>query len=169
MRIAITLLGCALLACRPPVGAAPAVPAPPRAGGQTLFVGLDRDICFGTCPAYKIEIDRDGAVRYTGRADVCEPGPISGRLSDDQMNKLRTAISTSGFAAIPEHCCDCPVSDTPTITLTVGDPPPLKTVVDSYGCEGGTTPVEALADTIDRIVGIERWIGTKEERKNCQW
>lgn len=55
------------------------------------------------------------------------------------------------------------------ITLTVADPPPLKTVVDTYGCEGRSTPVRALADTIDRIVNIERWIGTRDERKNCRW
>ena len=159
----------ALVACAPRALPVPAAPARSASSGTTLLVRLDRAICLGTCPAYTIVVDHSGAIRFHGQSNVCEPGEIAERLSSEQVSNLRTAIAESGFASTPEHCCDCNVTDTPTITLTVADPPPARTIVDTYGCEEASTPVQRLAERIDAIVRIERWIGTEEERKKCRF
>jgi len=37
---------------------------------STLRIGLKRGTCFGSCPAYELEIRGDGTVRYKGQAHV---------------------------------------------------------------------------------------------------
>lgn len=50
----------------------------------------------------------------------------------------------------------------------IADPPPEKTIIETYGCDVQTTPVRTLAAEVDRVLQVERWIGTAEQRKNCQ-
>jgi hypothetical protein len=129
------------------------------------LVSLQRDRCIGWCPAYRVDIDVDGAVRYEGRGNVCRD-EASDRLTPWKLEALREAITRSNFANLREHCCDCPVNDNATTTITVSDPPPAKTVVDAaYPCPGAPLSISKLADEIDEIVDIERWIGTDEERR----
>jgi hypothetical protein len=46
--------------------------------------------------------------------------------------------------------------------------PPAKTIVDAGDpCPGAPLTISELADDIDQIVDIERWIGTADARKNC--
>ena len=51
--------------------------------------------------------------------------------------------------------------------ITVADGRPPKTIDDYHGCEATPKPIRELEDAIDRIIGIEKWIGKIEERKNC--
>ena len=157
----VVLVGCAT---RTPTLAARSLPAP-----AAPLVSLERERCFGWCPAYRIDIDVDGRVRYEGRGHVCKD-EASDRLTAAKLAALRAAIARSSFATTPEHCCDCPVSDSPTITITVSDPPPAKTIVDAGdSCPGAPLTISKLADDIDAIVDIERWIGTDEERTHCHF
>jgi uncharacterized protein DUF6438 len=160
--LAALLAGCASRGGAP-VAKSPAGVTPPPA----LLVSLQRDRCFGSCPAYRLEIDTDGAVRFDARAYLCTEGPEAFRLPPETVAALRAAIARSGFATTPEHCCDCPIADTSDLTLTVADRAPPKTIVDSDCAEAPTT-VRDLAQAIEAIVGIERWIGTKEERDGCR-
>jgi len=142
-------------------------PAHPTAGARPsgTLVSLQRDRCFGTCPAYRLDIDTDGTVRYEGRANVCKDEATE-RLPPAKLADLRTAIGRSRFASIPEHCCDEPCSDTSLLTVTVADPPPARTLLDS-DCYSRPTPIQDLANAIEKIVDIEHWIGTDEERSHC--
>lgn len=125
---------------------------------------LQRDPCFGFCPAYRLDIDTDGRVRYEGRANVCKDEAVE-QLPPAKVAELRAAIARSRFASIPEHCCDEPCSDTSLLTVAVAEPPPARTLVDS-DCYNRPTPIQDLADAIDKIVDITHWIGTEEERSH---
>src|SRR5262245_18879573 len=37
----------------------------PARSGEIVSVGIHRTVCFGKCPDYKIEIDKDGTATYT--------------------------------------------------------------------------------------------------------
>jgi hypothetical protein len=97
---------------------------------------------------------------------ICVEGPEFERLRPETVAALRAAIARSGFDTVPEGCCDSPCSDTSVLTLTVGDPR-RKTIVDSE-CPGTMETVRDLARAVERIVGIERWIGTAEQRDSCR-
>lgn len=36
-------------------------------GSQIQELAMERTACFGQCPAYRVEIKKDGSVKYTGR------------------------------------------------------------------------------------------------------
>ncbi len=166
MRIAAVAVSFAFAACASSGAVFPeARPGP--AGGEVLL-RLRRGGCLGSCPSYVVTVYRDGAVRYEGQGIVCDPGPISARLSVEQMAELRAAIVRSHISTVPLHCCDRPCSDTPTIVLTVAEPLPERTLIDSV-CLSEVTPVQSLASDVDRVLRIERWIGTKEQRENYVW
>ena len=138
----LLLAGCATPA-RTPVPQSPrrAAPAAPP------LVSLQRDKCFGWS-AYRLDIYIDGTVRYEGRGHVCKD-EASDRLTSAKTAALRAAITRSNFATTPEHCCDCPVSDSPTTTITVSDPPPAKTIVDAGSpCPDAPLTISKLADDI---------------------
>lgn len=151
---------------RHPSNEAMVMPADKTASG--LLVKLERTSCFGTCPAYIVEVDRSGSVGYEGRANVCTPGRASDRVSTEIIAELRQAITDSRFRETSERCCDCPVADAPSAVITVADGAQPKTIVVSDGC-AGPSPVRALADKFDVLLNTERWIGTRENRKKCLW
>lgn len=159
---ALIIAGCATPMNQPSTVAG--VDAPPR----DLLLRFERTSCLGTCPVYLVEVDEDGAVRYEGRANVCTPGKISALLAPSVVSDLRRAIAESHFMTTPEHCCDCPIADTPSVVVTVADKGSRKTIVDSAGCQAPTS-VRDLEHSFEKLLGTERWTGTKEERKNCAW
>ncbi|MCF8448511.1 MAG: DUF6438 domain-containing protein [Taibaiella sp.] len=45
-----------------------------KATNEIVSVGMHRTVCFGTCPDYKIEIDRNGSVTYTAIRFTADTG-----------------------------------------------------------------------------------------------
>lgn len=164
-RIAVMLIGL-LAGCARRGGSAGQIPTAELL--PKFLVSIERSSCFGSCPAYRLEIETDGAVRFDARSHICVEGPESARLPAEKVAALRAAITDSNFATTPEGCCDLPCSDTSVLTLTVADPVlrKRKTIVDS-DCPGSPTTVRDLTRTLEAIVGIERWIGTPEQRESC--
>ena len=166
MKRLVVLLEAVLAGCA--THAAPTRDTPTAALPAKVLVRIERSSCFGSCPAYRLEIGADGAVRFDARGHICVEGPGSERLPAEKLAALRAAIARSPFATTPEHCCDLPCSDTSVLTLTVmlEDPPMRKTIADS-DCPESQTTVRDLASAIEAIVGIERWIGTPAQREAC--
>src|SRR5262245_61810660 len=84
------IVGCAAGSGAPPARSPPAPPA------HALLVSLQRDSCFGWCPAYRLDIDVDGTVRYEGRSHVCKD-EASEQLPPAKVAALRAAITRSNF------------------------------------------------------------------------
>jgi hypothetical protein len=135
---------------------------------KNLLLRLERTLCFGSCPDYVVEVDSDGALRYQGNLYVLTAGKSSGHLAPTTIAELRDAIDNAHFADTPVKCCDCLDStDAPSAMITVADGRPPKTIDDYHGCEATPKSIRELEDAIDRIIGIEKWIGKREERQNC--
>jgi hypothetical protein len=165
-RIAITI--CALAACSTTTSSSSGTKSAGAAGGNASLLRLERGSCFGKCPSYVLEVDTDGHVRFEGALHVCTSGRVSRQLDPAKVREVRSAIARFKFATIPIHCCDCPVTDTSIVTLTVADSGPARTILDTEGCEGGPASVRALANAIDDIVGTKRWIEWNEEGYRCE-
>jgi hypothetical protein len=137
-----------------------------RGADAELLVRLERTPCFGTCPAYVVEVDLDGTVRYEGRRHVVTLGAAVGKVGPEGLQSLREAFRLARFRELPRHCCDCfDVTDQPGATTTLVDGRWPKTIVDYRGCRKAPDSLRSLEDEIDRIVGVERWIGTLDERR----
>ena len=128
-------------------------------------ITLERSICFGTCPAYKISIYGDGLVIYEGREFVKTKGDADGRITKEQVQQLVREFEKIGyFKLADEYSLDknCPNAwtDAPTYITSLTQNEKTKRVLHYQGCAG--LPVleqlTALEDKIDEVVNTKRWI-----------
>lgn len=134
----------------------------------TLLLRMERSACFGWCPDYVVEIDTDGSVRYRGYDYVLMRGDAEGRITPGAVADLHKALEQADFAGLPSDCCHCvDMTDAPSVVLTVGDGLFSKTINDYHGCLATPKSMRDLENEIDRIVDIEKWIGTEEQIQAC--
>jgi len=143
------------------------------------WVVMQRGECYGSCPAYKVSIFSDGTVEYNGLNFVKIKGPSYGKITDKQVRELKTLISRTRFFAlrqsygISDDRCTAMMTDSATVEIKVRRQSQSKSVRHYLGCFGGSQSHRAemkrlkeLEEAIDRIIAVEQWIGTSEERKN---
>lgn len=65
-------------------------------------IGLERTLCFGTCPAYTLIIWADGSFEYVGEANVERVGEYSGTVPVWYLNQLLLYIETIDFMAMAD-------------------------------------------------------------------
>jgi hypothetical protein len=142
---------------------------------------LERTICFGWCPIYRVVIHGDGRVEYEGEDYVKVVGRATNKLSSQQIAQIVTAINDAKYFSLRDRYeyeddgCPMSVTDSPSVITSVTVGATTKTIHHYYGCvephEQGQPwqvfPRELTAfDTrIDEIVGTARWVGTEQERR----
>ena len=144
----------------------------PRQAVSTLdSIRLERTLCYGTCPAYRLQLDHAGRIRFFS----LNPGD-SGRSAQDSVSPeallyLQREAERIGFFALPDSlvgtalCADW-ATDHPTVTVTVFRREGVKRVVDYHGCfersDHSVRPVVAQLRTFERIIdgvtGSFRWV-----------
>jgi hypothetical protein len=126
-------------------------------------------MCYGTCPGYIVEVDRDGRVFYEGRIHVSTCGKAEARLDATALAALREAIAGARLAEMPEHCCDCmDWTDDATVLVTAAGEDGARTIADYHGCKATPDRLRALERQIDEIVGTKRWV-EGWWRRRCRW
>ena len=155
-----------------------------RADGQIV---LERTSCFGTCPAYEVELRPDGCVFFTGRNRFALP---TGKRNIDgaMVDSLTAEIMRSGFVGLAdsyksgEPGCRAYATDNPSIVLRVSRGLHTKTVSYDLGCYGDSLPqntmglfemfdhppsartlVERLARRVDAVAGVSEWLRKPRE------
>jgi hypothetical protein len=167
MRIAI-ILGLIALACGVGCtrGTSPSNGDYPPSGRPEPLATLERTRCFGTCPVYKVTIFRDGTVEYVGRQYVKVRGRATGHLSAEQLVQLRTLFQQSGYLQLGDSYERVDVTDQPSAYTSYSPAPGrTKTVRHYLGDRSAPRALTDVEEGIDRIVNIEQWIGTPEERQ----
>jgi len=123
--------------------------------------------CAGRCPTYSIDIDVDGAVTYAGVVNVKTIGQRIDHLSLEALQQLRTVMAKARQAKLPERCaCGC-AKTAPIVTMTLWEKRTPRTVAYEEGCERVPHPLRVLEGSVDELVGVERWIGTIQQRRLC--
>lgn len=146
-------------------------PAVARASAADSLV-LERSLCFGTCPAYRLRISGDGAVAFLSR----NPGDTSGVRTDSiepsAVERLLREAERIGFDSLPAVIADdstlCPLraTDHPTTTVAIFRGDSAHTVVDYHGCYAthdlGIVPqlgeLRRLEVEIDSVTRSSRWV-----------
>jgi len=153
------LMVAALAACDP----APA-PRPATAGAES--VTLERTLCYGSCPAYRLSIARDGAVRFQS----LNPGDSTAatdRIDPTAFDALAREAERIGFRSLPDEIeadrelCGSLATDHPSATVTIHASTGTKSVTDQHGCHGTSERLAALRrfeDRIDSVAGSARWV-----------
>jgi hypothetical protein len=171
----LALLGLST-ACHSNNDAAPLVTARtvfPQNVPRDLMITLERTVCFGTCPDYKLTITADGAVVFEGRRFVKQEGKtIKSSISQEKLKELMAEFDRVKFFSLEDdytnnrRVCDEVWTDTPSAITSIRIAGKSKTVDHYYGCRGAKVPKELteLEDKIDEIVNTAQWLPDKKER-----
>jgi hypothetical protein len=144
----------AVVACRPPPpGDADGTPGAP-------FVSLQREVCFGECPIYRIAAYRDGEVRYEGEDFVEVRGRYIGRITEAQIRELDELFVEYRFFAMKDAYVHADWTDMPTVKVGYVAPDGRWKFVEHYhGDESAPQDLTVIEANVDRILDARRWVG----------
>ncbi len=178
-RLQALLLLLPLAACAAPRAPEPLDTTPAQSPGPaTDSIVLERTLCYGLCPAYRLRLAGTGQVLFESRnpqdsgrtaADTVPPATI--------LTLLREAESL-GFFELPDVIADdrqlCPdrATDHHTATVTIYRAAGLKRVEDYRGCyarrDHSVVPVigrlRAFETAIDSAANSGRWVRPASRR-----
>jgi Domain of unknown function (DUF6438) len=130
------------------------------------IVSLSRTVCFGMCPVYEVTLYEDGTLEYEGKEYVRVVGRKTTTINRATIAKVTQAIVASGIQKLGAHCCDCQeMTDHPSAVIGFQSDGRWTTIVDDHGCTKTPPAVRELEETLDTLLGTERFIGTLEERQ----
>jgi hypothetical protein len=125
---------------------------------STLRFKLSRELCFGECPEYSVEIRSDGSVLYDGEGFVAVSGHHRAKISEPAVKQLLAAFRDAKFFWLFDDY-DFGGKDAPIYEVSLSFDGRTKTVRDVMGRSlGMPKEVAALEDEIDAVSGSERWI-----------
>ena len=130
-------------------------------------VTLERKACHGTCPVYRIRINRNGDVKYIGDGFVKETGVRVAHIQPHQFDELAAKAKQIRFFELEDSYSSIKIedwfvtaTDLPTTIVTVSGGGKTKRVRDYPGAPKGLYEFE---QRIERITNSERWTGRKDE------
>lgn len=133
-------------------------PFPAVKNMATLRMTLTRSACFGSCPAYRLEIRGDGAVQFEGQAHVQALGIQKENISKEAVAELLAAFRRADFFSLQDRYAT-PITDIPTFTVSLEFDGLKKSVVDHYGLAAGMPEAVAdLEEAFDRLAGTVKWL-----------
>ena len=128
-------------------------------------ITLERTVCYGTCPAYKLTIFDDGKVVYEGKDFVKQKGKAEGHITKRELEELVREFERINYFSLDDYYVDdrnCPEiwTDNPSAITSLNSNGKTKKIDHYYGCRG--LPVldqlTALERKIDEVVNTKRWI-----------
>jgi len=135
------------------------VPFPKVDDFSSVRFSLERTECFGSCPAYNLQIAGDGLVTYHGNSNVDVVGEQTAHLTTEAIRRLLEAFEKADFFSLEDRY-ETGVTDFPTYTIGIKIGGITKTVVDYAGDEMGMPEaVTRLENEMDAVAGTVKWIG----------
>lgn len=125
------------------------------------LVEMERTVCFGTCPSYKLSIFKNGKVMFIGREFVEHEGEATREMSQENLEALVQKIRESHFMDIPSSPdCETRYTDHPSVFLTIELDDERNSITHYLGCKGFQYEDELyeLEEAIDSLSGANRWI-----------
>jgi hypothetical protein len=122
------------------------------ASQERFVVRMERDACFGLCPAYVVEVGADGAIEYEGKRFVVTRGHVTSHVGRAAVAALEQLFERAGFFRLDwvEPCRDM-MTDHPTVTLTLVHAGRKRTIADYHGNGCMPAVLRELEDEVDRV------------------
>lgn len=134
------------------------VPFPEPKDLRSLRISLKRTLCFGSCPAYSVEIDGTGNVTYRGEENVLITAEHHATISRQAVSILLQAFRDADYFSLRDGYTQR-VTDNPTYTTSIQFDGHKKSVVDYVGSGVGMPDVVTeLEDKIDEIAETGKWL-----------
>lgn len=134
---------------------------------------LQRTVCFGFCPAYKVSVDERDILIFEGERFVAEAGgAVSKRLPEGSFKKLIEIAKAHRFssydAVYPNEDgsnCENMATDMPSVSIAF-DADNLNHAVRLYqGCFGmeGREQFDDMVTQLDAVLDLGDLIGPRED------
>ncbi len=144
---------------------------------KDTFIGLERTGCYGSCPAYDVEVRGDGAVTFRGTGDVLATGTHHWRIAQAEALRLVAIARHADYFKLNGYY-EYDVTDLPTYITRLRIGEQKKFVLDyggsgfgsavastSFGGEDPHMPrvVTEFEIAIDQISGAASWVRGDEQ------
>jgi len=135
-------------------------------GQRTAVITLQRTVCYGTCPEYKLTIFADGRVLYEGISYVKKEGKAWGRITRRQLETLILEFNKINYFSLADSytpgtkVCPQSMTDMPAATTSLTRNGKSKTIVHYHGCRGLSVmdQLTQLENKIDEVVNVNKWV-----------
>jgi len=125
---------------------------------KSLRITLKRTTCFGSCPAYTVEISGDGSVVYQGQSYVVLTGEHHDQISKEALSQILDAFRKADYFSLKDQYA-FGVTDNPTTITSIAFDGTKKSVIDYVGEQAGMPhAVAQLEQTVDRVAGTLKWV-----------
>jgi hypothetical protein len=141
-------------------------------------ITLERTICYGSCPMYKLTIKADGSVefepRYVKDRSIVSAEIKRGNITREQLMQLISEFERARYFSLNNRYMDerdgCPAvwTDSPSAITSIRINRKEKTIKHYYGCQERTTDMSLsqvfprelteLESKIDEIVNTKQWL-----------
>jgi len=133
---------------------------------STPVITLERTVCFGSCPIYKLAIFSDGRVDYQGIKFVKRIGRANARIGRARVEQLVAEFTNIDYFTLDDSYTPgtkgCPqvATDMPSAITSLTWQGKTKRINHYYGCTGGDVleTLTKLEAKIDEAVKINKWI-----------
>ena len=148
----------------------PTSPYAADVGAQDDAISLERTLCFGTCPSYKITVFSNGDFVFEGYRHVKREGLYRGKFDQTVFRRATDALSRADYFAFAryyerisegdENPCKEMWTDNASVHILVQRNGRSKVVHHYLGCRGFDREGEliALERELDEIFNTARWI-----------
>lgn len=122
---------------------------------KKIEISMERTMCYGPCPVYKVTFCSDGTAYYEGEAHVEKLGIYKGIIDDNDFESLLTLMEKLSFKGLSDEY-STPVTDCAnTITTMLVNGDEVKKV-NNYA-EAGPVEIWAIEKVIDGIINDIYW------------
>ena len=113
-----------------------------------MLITLERTVCYGPCPIYKVTVTSDGTVTFEGRQNVKVKDVVKGHISREDVGSLVAAFDAASYFTLNDSYqtqkdgCPEAWTDNPTAITSIRINGKTKTISHYYGCQtGGGTAI----------------------------
>ncbi len=120
---------------------------------------LEREACFGTCPAYSVQIHADGTVIYDGLQHVDEEGERVSEIDPETVAYMLERFEALGYFEWDETYTDISSDNMPYVTTSVTKEGETHTIQRYTGDASAPVVLPYLENWIDFAAGTAGWTG----------
>ncbi len=133
------------------------------ANSAIQFIAMERTACFGTCPAYRLEIYKDGLVKYDGWSSVEYDG-----LYQKQFDPVKVAALYKEFEQYPVDTCaemyESLIQDLPGINFYFTYKGREQKIINAHFGPGYLMQLANEADSFSKVDNT--WTKLEEPKKD---